>query len=63
MQQEPMVLSVAEARAKLKLSRAKMYEMLKNKQIFSVRAGRKILIPYKSLEKFLEEPKPLVPTK
>lgn len=54
--QEPMVFTVSEARKKLKLSRAKMYELLNDKKIFSVRAGRKILIPSKSLEKFLEEP-------
>lgn len=53
MEEPTMVLSVSEARVKLKLSRAKMYEMVNSGQIFSVRAGRKILIPYKALEKFL----------
>ncbi|MBA7669987.1 hypothetical protein ES703_78128 [subsurface metagenome] len=54
MQEPILVFSVSEARKKLKLSRAKMYEMVNSGQIFSVRAGRRILIPYKSLEKFLE---------
>jgi len=54
MQEPIMVFSVSEARKKLKLSRAKMYELVKSGQIFSVRAGRKILIPYKALEQFLE---------
>lgn len=54
MQEPIMVFSVSEARKKLKLSRAKMYELVNSGQIFSVRAGRKILIPYKALEQFLE---------
>lgn len=46
-------LSVEEARQELGLSRTLMYQAVKEGIIEHVRVGRRILIPVRSLEKFL----------
>lgn len=46
-------ISVEEARQELGLSRTLMYQAVKEGIIEHVRVGRRILIPVRSLEKFL----------
>jgi len=56
---EKLVLSVAEVRKKLGLSKGSIYEAVRNGQIPSIRFGRRILIPVASLHRLLEDPKAL----
>lgn len=56
---ERLVLTVAEARQKLGLSKGSIYEAVRSGQIPSIRFGRRILIPVAALHRLLEEPKPV----
>jgi len=51
---EHVVLTVEEARKKLRLSRGLMYEALRRGDIPNIRIGRRILIPTDVLERLLE---------
>ncbi len=46
-------LTVDEAAAYLGVGRSKFYELVRTKQVPSVRIGRRILIPTRELESFL----------
>ena len=48
------ILTPAEAAKALHIGRTTMYRLLKEKQIKSFQIGRKILIPVKYLEKYIE---------
>jgi len=48
------VLSVAEARALLKLSRSSIYEAIRRGDIPYLKIGRRYLIPRKALQRMLE---------
>lgn len=50
-----LALSVEEARLQLGLSRSLMYEAVRNKQVPSIRIGRRILIPLAGLQRLLEK--------
>lgn len=50
----PDILTPAEAAKVLHIGRTTMYRLLKEKQIKSFQIGRKILIPAKYLEKYIE---------
>jgi len=54
---EKLVLSVAELRSKLGLSKGLIYEAIRNGQIPSIRFGRRILIPVVALQQLLGETK------
>ena len=54
---EKLVLSVAEVRKKLGLSKGSIYEAVRSGQIPSIRFGRRILIPVASLHRLLEDPR------
>jgi len=51
---EKMVLSVEEARRLLGLSRGLMYQAITSGQVFSIRIGRRILIPRARLEQMIK---------
>ena len=51
---EKLVITVAETRKLLGLSRGLMYEAVRSRQIPSIRIGRRILISRALLEKMLE---------
>jgi len=50
----PMLLSVAELRCWLNLSRSKIYELLASGEISSIRFGRSIKIPRDCLKSLIE---------
>jgi excisionase family DNA binding protein len=50
-----LVVTVPEAAALLGVSRALGYALVANGQVPSVRLGRRIVIPWRALEAFLEE--------
>lgn len=52
---EPLLLNVAEAAASLGIGRRKMYELLDEKVIASVRIGRARRVPRQELERYVEE--------
>ena len=45
----PDILSVKDLRCVLRIGRAKAYELVNSKQIASIKVGKKILVPKKSL--------------
>lgn len=49
------VYSTAEARFKLGIGRTSFYQLIKDGKIDYIRLGRKILIPARALQKFIEE--------
>ena len=53
---EPDVLTVEEARKRLRLGRSAMYAAIKRREIPVLRIGRRILVPRVALEKLLVEP-------
>ncbi len=50
----PVVLTVEETRKLLRLSRGATYEVIRRGQIFSIRIGRRILVPRVALEELLQ---------
>jgi len=54
-----LTFTVTEVARALGLSRGLAYKMVKTGEIFSVRFGKRVVVPRRALEKLLEEPKPL----
>jgi excisionase family DNA binding protein len=51
---EPLLLTVDEARALCNLGRTKFYELLREREIPSLKVGKAIRIPRKGLEDWIE---------
>lgn len=62
MDSEKLTLTVSETARLLGISRGLAYEMVRTREIPSVRFGKRVLIPRRALEKLLEEPQTLNPT-
>jgi excisionase family DNA binding protein len=52
--EERMTLSIEEAAARLGISRALAYELVRRGELPRLRLGRRIVIPLKALEEFVE---------
>ncbi len=61
--EDKLTLSVEEAAKVLGIGRNLCYDKCKSGLIPVIKIGRRLLVPRSALEKFLSEPKPLVPTK
>ena len=51
---EPLVYSVAEAARLLGISRALAYSLVRQRQLPSIQLGRRLVIPRRALDQFLE---------
>lgn len=49
------VLTVEEARSRLRISRGLIYEAIRRGEVPSIRIGRRILVPRAALERLLEQ--------
>lgn len=54
LEQERMTLTIEEAAALLGISRALAYELVKRGELPSLRLGRRVVVPRKALEAFVE---------
>jgi excisionase family DNA binding protein len=54
MSEQPLALTVDQARALLQVSRGSMYELIRTGQVKSIRLGRTIRIPRHALEQLLD---------
>jgi excisionase family DNA binding protein len=52
---QPMLLDIGEVAKKLGLGQTKTWELVATGQIFSVRVGKRRLVPVESVEKFVAE--------
>ena len=59
--EERMTLSIEEAAMRLGISRALAYELVRRGELPRLRLGRRIVIPRKALEAFVEASTPAVP--
>jgi excisionase family DNA binding protein len=53
--QEPRLLTISEVARLLRLSRAFTYELVARHDLPAVRLGRRVVVPYKALERWLDE--------
>jgi excisionase family DNA binding protein len=55
MDEDKLVLTVEEAAQLLRVSRAFTYELLNRGELPCIRLGRRLLVPRRALERFIEE--------
>ncbi len=63
MEIERLTLTIEETAKVLGIGRQLAYDRVKTGEIPVIKVGRRLLVPRRALEKLLEEPKPLNPSK